>query len=142
MPRRTHLAAALLMLTATPAALAGGQEPDMADLAALAGRWIITATAEAPIPAGGVATMDIAEDGTVTGTSVCNSYGTTLKATGTGLIFGPARSTRMACGEAEMAAEHAILRGMERVDGARPEGALMLLVAGDATMLTLARAPD
>lgn len=84
--------------------------------AALQGRWL------AEDIGGGVAegvqtTLEIAEDGSFSGTGGCNRYGGRLTVEGEGVTFGPAAATRMACPPPAMQQEGAFFEALGKVAG-------------------------
>jgi heat shock protein HslJ len=81
------------------------------------------------------------EGGTATGSSGCNTYRAPYTLATPSLTFGPAASTRMACGAAQTAIETAYLDRLSRVAAyelAAP--GLVLRDSGGATVLTFAAA--
>lgn len=104
----TRLAAsALLVLTLTVAAHAGAASP--------AGKWLAE-----DIDGGGVidrlqTTLEIRDDGIVTGTGGCNRYAGSATIDGNTIKFLPMASTRMACSTAAMRQEGKFHSTLERV---------------------------
>lgn len=82
----------------TPPAESPALEPVNAET--LAGSWTLSSMANEDIATlftDKVATMEIAQDGKVSGNAGCNTYRTSYTLEGDVLTFGPAMSTKMAC---------------------------------------------
>ncbi|ROR95973.1 META domain-containing protein [Salana multivorans] len=100
----------------------------------IAGSWVL-----ADDPA---ITLEVTETGQVSGSGGCNTYMTTVtrdEATGD-LTFGPAASTRMACEQAVMDAEHAYLTRLETVTRGTVDGASLVLGTSDGDELVFTSA--
>ena len=107
-----------------------------------AGRWLAE-----DIRGGGVidrlqTVLEIAEDGTITGTGGCNRMSGKATISDDGIVFGPIAATSMACTPAAMDQESKFFEALGhvrkwRVDPARRK--LALLDEGGSTLIVLAR---
>lgn len=117
-----------------------GPRADVPDVqpATPAGRWLAE-----DIRGGGVldrvqSTLEIASDGTVSGSGGCNRYSGRAGITGPGIQFGPLAATRMACAPALMGQEARFLEALGEARGWRVDGArrkLYLLGANGVPLL-------
>lgn len=88
-----------------------------------------------PVPDGVEATATFA-DGTVQGSSGCNSFNGSYELDGDGLTFGPLASTLMACEPPQSDVEAAVFAGLDATTSYRLEdGTLMLLDEAGAELL-------
>jgi heat shock protein HslJ len=77
-----------------------------------------------------------AADGTVSGSTGCNTFHGTYTLSGDSLSFGPLATTRKACEQEVMTQEQAFVQAMEQVTGFSIEGSQLTLVdAGDSALL-------
>lgn len=83
-------------------------------------------------------TLEIAQDGTVSGAGGCNGYGGDATITGGAIEFGPMISTQMACEPAIMEQELAYFTALQNVQGWRHQGGDLVLF--DATAQSIVRA--
>lgn len=100
----------------------------------IAGSWVLADDA--------AITLEVTETGQVSGSGGCNTYMTTVtrdEATGD-LAFGPAASTRMACEQAVMDAEHAYLTRLETVTRGTVDGGSLVLETTDGDDLVFTSA--
>ncbi len=112
--------------TAAPTQVNGAPMPSLQPRD-LSGRWeVIELTGAALVP-GQPPTIEFGAEG-VTGFAGCNQYWTTISVQDGNLVFDPLGTTKMACGEAEMAVEIAMIRAFERINAAalEPDGTLAL----------------
>lgn len=90
------------------------------------------------VPDGAVPTMQFAADGTVTGSTGCNSYNGTWLQSGRSLTISDVASTKVACEGEAATVEQQFLAALGRVSSLRPSpGALDLLDDSGATQLSL-----
>ena len=132
---RVRLAAsALLMSLVTGGALAGPATP--------AGKWLAE-----DIDGGGVidrlqTTLEIRDDGIVTGMGGCNRYAGSATVSGGAIKFRPMVSTHMACSAAVMRQESKFHATLEKIRSWRidePKRKLVLLDGGGFEMLRFSR---
>lgn len=99
---------------ATPAA----DTPDPTAAVGLDGTtWTIASVGGVQLPADPPATLTVAADSSVTGTTGCNQLNGTASIDGSALAFGPLSTTRMACEPPLMEQERAVLDALAGVDG-------------------------
>lgn len=99
----------------------------------LAGDWTIESiNGESVLADSGVSMMFDADAGQVSGRGGCNSYGAAIMLTGESLTFGPARSTMMACTDALMRQERALLDTLAEVSSFSLDGDGTLTLSGSA----------
>lgn len=79
------------------------------------------------VPAGVEATATFA-DGTVQGSSGCNSFSGSYEVSGDGLTFGPLASTLMACEPPEGIVESVVFGGLEATTSYRVQGGTLTLL--------------
>lgn len=123
---------------------AGGTDASSTEPLGLSGSWVLTSgrTTDgdlAPVEGADV-TLDVAEDGTVSGVSACNRYTGQVTVEGAAVTFGPLASTRMACLGDLMVLETAYLAALDRVTTGAREGDVLTL-RGDGVALTFAPSP-
>jgi len=89
---RSRVAASIALLALTGGALVACADasPESAPVADVAGLWGMQDTE-------GIASLELAEDGTATGTDGCNRMVGTWEQDGTQVAFGEWATTRMAC---------------------------------------------
>ena len=80
-------------------------------------------------------TLEIAQDGTVSGAGGCNGYGGNAVITGGAIEFGPLISTMMACEPSIMDQELAYLTALKTVQGWRHQGGDLVLFDASAQAL-------
>lgn len=127
-----RLAALVFFSFATIAAACAGP-------ATPAGKWLAE-----DIDGGGVidrlqTTLEIRDDGIVTGTGGCNRYAGSANVDGTSIKFLPMASTRMACSTAAMRQESKFHSTLERVRAWRIDNAKQKLLLLDAQGFDLMR---
>jgi heat shock protein HslJ len=113
-----------------------------ADPAAPTGKWLAE-----DIDGGGVidrlqTTLEIRDDGIVTGTGGCNRYAGSAPIDGTAIRFLPMGSTRMACSAAVMRQESKFHATLEKVTAWRvdqAQGKLVLLDKGGFDLMRLSK---
>lgn len=87
---------------------APGQKLSLSDLT---GReWLVENIMEGGVIDFSHTTLIFSADGSVSGSTGCNSYGGSVKAEADGLTIGPLRTTRMACAPALMDQEQKFLK--------------------------------
>jgi hypothetical protein len=115
-----------------------------AGLTALTGSWTLTAIDGGPVePVGTPITLEVAEDGAVSGVSGVNRFMTRLETADVSegrLAFAPAAGTRMAGPPEAMALEQAFLARLSAVTTFDVENGVLRLWAGDNEALTFERA--
>ena len=96
-----------------------GTTPEPASAAAdLAGTsWTVVSVGGAPVVEGSGANLAFDSAGNVSGSTGCNSVSGTYALDGPSLTFGPLATTRMACEDALMAQETAVLDALAAVEG-------------------------
>jgi heat shock protein HslJ len=105
-------------------------------------RWmvetLVSAGTSSSVPAGTAAFITFADDGSVTGSTGCNSFGGTAKVDGNKITFGELVMTKMACDGAAGDLEASVLRVLEQPVTYRIDGSRLILEAPDANSLELA----
>ena len=96
-----------------------GTTPEPASAAAdLAGSsWTLVSVGGAPVVEGSGARLAFDSSGNVSGSTGCNSVSGTYALDGPSLTFGPLATTRMACEEALMGQETAVLEALAGIAG-------------------------
>jgi heat shock protein HslJ len=123
--------------TATPTQVNGAPMPSLQPQD-LSGQWeVIELTGAALVP-GQPPTISFGA-GSVTGFAGCNQYSTTIGLQDGNLVFSPLGMTRMACGEAEMAVEIAMIRAFQRINAATLEADGTLALTGYGLPMLRAR---
>ena len=79
--------------------------------------WTLVSLGGAPVAEGSGARLAFDSAGNVSGSTGCNSVSGTYALDGPSLTFGPLATTRMACEEALMAQETAVLEALAAVEG-------------------------
>jgi putative lipoprotein len=105
------------------------------------GRWLAEDILGGGVIDNAQTTLEIAEDGRVSGRGGCNGYGGTATIDGDKLSFSPLAATQMACAEALMNQEQKFFDALGRVATFRlvpAEQKLLLLDAEGATVVRLA----
>lgn len=100
------------------------------------GKWRVVEIGEL-VAGAAETTLEIAQDGTVSGAGGCNGYGGEAVITGGAIEFGPMFSTMMACEPAIMDQELAYLTALKSVQGWRHQGGDLVLF--DATAHAVVR---
>ncbi len=109
----------------------------------LIGSWTLVAIDGAPVTeVGKTPTMEILEDGTVSGVGGINRYSTQLEVTDGRPVFSPTASTKMAGPPEAMALESAFFTRLGTVSNYKIDGETLRLWAGDDEALTFKRAED
>jgi putative lipoprotein len=121
-PTSIRVLAGLTMLVVAACDSTGstqGTTPEPPSAAAdLAGTsWTIVSVGGAPVVEGSGADLTFDAAGSVSGSTGCNSVSGTYALDGTSLTFGPLATTRMACEEALMTQETAVLDALAAVEG-------------------------
>lgn len=113
MKRVSVIALALLL-----AACGSGIDGDQPSMPGVVGQWeVVTGTvggARFQLVEGFRVTMNVEPDGTVGGTSACNSYGGSYVADGEDLIVGELSSTAIGCNPEVMESERAFMSFLDR----------------------------
>ena len=92
--------------------------PEPTSAADLAGTsWTLVSIGGAPVVEGSGPHLTFGSDGKASGSTGCNSLSGTYATDGAALTFGPLATTRMACEEALMAQEAAVLEALAGVSG-------------------------
>jgi heat shock protein HslJ len=114
-----------------------GTTPEPASAAAdLAGTsWTFVSVGGAPVVEGSGARLSFDSAGSVSGSTGCNSVSGTYALDGTSLTFGPLATTRMACEEALMAQETAVLDALAAVEGWEIDADANLHLAGGTELV-------
>ncbi|MFC3726013.1 YbaY family lipoprotein [Neoaquamicrobium sediminum] len=105
------------------------------------GRWLAEDILGGGVIDNAQTTLEIAEDGRVSGRGGCNSYGSTASIEGEKLTLSPVVATQMACPEALMNQEQKYFDALGRVAAFRlvpAEQKLLLLDADGETLVRLA----
>lgn len=105
------------------------------------GRWLAEDILGGGVIDNAQTTLEIAEDGQVSGRGGCNSYGSTASIEGEKLTLSPVVATQMACPEALMNQEQKYFDALGRVAAFRlvpAEQKLLLLDADGETLVRLA----
>jgi heat shock protein HslJ len=104
-------------------------------------RWmvdtLVSAGTSSSVPAGTAAFLSFAPDGTVTGSTGCNSFGGTAKVDATSVTFSDLTMTRMACDGAAGDLEATVLNVLDKPLTYRIEGTRLFLEAPDGNALQL-----
>ena len=115
--------------------------------ASLLGDWEVTAflngdAVSSPLP-GTKITASFADDGTLTGSSGCNTYRTAFTLGQGSIQIEPPAATEMACAEPEgvMEQEAAYLAALPTAVGYRLDGGSLALLSADGTYRRLLHAP-
>ncbi|MCV2395231.1 META domain-containing protein [Actinotalea sp. M2MS4P-6] len=136
--RRLLIVATLGGVAALAACSSGGDGSGSGTLD-LTGTWTLqsgsTSAGEIAVTPDAPVTMDVADDGTVSGTSACNQYTTAVEVDGTDVSFGPAGVTMMACPDAVMAVETAYLGALADVSSGERDGDSLVLTGGGAELV-------
>ena len=108
--------------------------------AEMAGSWTLVAIDGMPFADVGKApTLEILEDGSVSGVGGVNRFRTQLEITGAGLSFGPAAATKMAGPPEAMELESAYMKRLSAVTSFAIEDGTLRMWAGDNEALTFKR---
>jgi heat shock protein HslJ len=104
--------------------------------------WTLVDLAGAEAVGDPAPSLAFTEEGTVTGTTGCNTFNGEVSIEGSSLTFGPLATTRMACLEEELAEqEQTFLLAMEAVTGYTIDSQGRLVLEGE-TPLTFETAPE
>jgi heat shock protein HslJ len=98
---------------------------------------LVSAGASSSVPAGTAAFMTFADDGKVTGSTGCNSFGGTAKVDGKTITFSDLVMTKMACDGAAGDLEASVLRVLDQPLTYRINGTKLILEAPDSNGLEL-----
>ena len=88
-----------------------------------------------PVPAGVDVTMNLADDGSVSGSAGCNNYSVSDVRTSSGLKFLRIATTRRLCPEPQMTTENAFVEALEGVNNFRHNREGQLILFGPDVML-------
>jgi heat shock protein HslJ len=91
--------------------------------------WVLEDLAGAGVVDRVQATLEFAEDGTVSGNGSCNRFHGTLTVTGDAITFGPQATTRMMCAEAVMQQETAYLAALREAERFETDGTFLYIHA-------------
>jgi heat shock protein HslJ len=117
--------------------------PDAAVGDGLVGAWILIAIDGEPVPeVGKQPTMEIFEDGTVSGVGGVNRFNTQVDVVDGRLSFGPTAATKMAGPPEAMDVESAFFTRLGAVTNYQVDGETLRLWAGDNEALTFKRGED
>lgn len=104
-------------------------------------RWtvetLVSAGMSSSVPAGTAAFVNFTDDGKVTGSTGCNSFGGTAKVDGAKITFGELIMTKMACDGAAGDLEASVLRVLDQALTYRIDGNRLVLEAPDGSSLEL-----
>jgi heat shock protein HslJ len=124
---RRILSVGALAMTAAHACSAGPASP--------VGAWTASEIAGAPSAPGVTTTLEIAADGTVSGSGGCNRYrGRAALGDGT-IAFSPLAATRMACPGPAMEQEQRLFAAFAAARRFRADSAALLLLAEDGAVV-------
>ena len=141
MPKR-WIAIALVGMSAVALAACGSSEDDVDTAAAPEGpalegtNWVLSESTDLGVPLDGVTVSARFQDGTVAGTSGCNSYTGPYEVDGEDLTIGPeVASTQMACEDPQAAVEQAYLAALPEVASFAIADETLTLSNGDGDAL-------
>lgn len=132
--RPLAVAAALGLVVALSACSTSSESGDL-EAFSIQGNWTLTSGsgpngAVEPVE-GSPITLEVDGQGTVHGSSGCNTYNSTATVEGNSVTFGPLMQTMMACEDAIMTAEYAYSTALEGVsEGSVEDGGLVLTGEG------------
>jgi len=104
-----------------------------ADLAGTA--WTLVSIGDTPAIEGAGARLSFDSGGNVSGSTGCNSISGSYALDGSALTFGPLATTRMACEDALMVQEVAVLEALSGVSGWGVDAYEMLHLTGDTELV-------
>lgn len=109
----------------------------------LVGRtWVAEEVSGAPSADGVTSTMEVSDDGRVSGNAGCNGYFGSVIIADEGMSFGNLGSTKMACPQPMMAQEDRLLAALDNTRGYRLEnGSLFLLDGAGEVLVRFVEAP-
>ena len=125
--RRRLFSAGVLAMTSAHACT---QEP-----ASPVGSWLLDGLGGAPVAQGVASTLEIAPDGTVSGTGGCNRYRGRAEIGQGSIAFSPLAATRMACPGAAMEQEQRLFAALAAVRRFRVDSAALLLLGEDGAVV-------
>jgi heat shock protein HslJ len=97
--------------------------------------WTLVDLAGAEAVGDPAPSLAFTEEGTVTGSTGCNTFNGEVSISGSNVTFGPMATTRMACVEEDLAAqEQAFLAAMEAVTSYTLDNDGRLVLEGDAPL--------
>ena len=141
MPKR-WIAIALVGMSAVALAACGSSEDDVDTAAAPEGpalegtNWVLSESTDLGVSLDGVTVSARFQDGTVAGTSGCNSYTGPYEVDGEDLTIGPeVASTQMACEDPQAAVEQAYLAALPEVASFAIADETLTLSNGDGDAL-------
>lgn len=103
------------------------------------GPWLVTEIGGTGMIPGVEVTLDLGEDGGLSGSTGVNRLRATFERTGSGLTLSPVMTTRMAGRPELMEQEQRLLRSLEGVRGYSIEGGQLRLQDGEGAALVVAR---
>lgn len=118
------------------------QDQSPAAVASPVGSWRLASLGGSDVPRSITTTLEIGEDGKVSGRGGCNGFGGQATIQGRVIRLSRMTSTMMACAPDAMAQEQRFLKTLERVHRwsiQRNSGRLVLLDRGGRPLMTLAR---
>jgi len=125
---RRPLFVSALALVVVAAACGSTKKSNVSPSTPLEGtHWVLSGSTSLGVPVGDVAVSAQFENGTVGGTSGCNTYRASSTSNGSRLTIGPIASTQMACDPDRMAVERAYLDRLAMVAGFTISGSQLTL---------------
>ena len=110
--------------------------PEPTSPADLAGTsWTLVSIGDTPAIEGAGARLSFDSGGNVSGSTGCNSISGSYALDGSALTFGPLATTRMACEDALMVQEVAVLEALSGVSGWGVDAYEMLHLTGDTELV-------
>jgi heat shock protein HslJ len=110
--------------------------PEPTSPADLAGTsWTLVSIGDTPAIEGAGARLSFDSGGNVSGSTACNSISGSYALDGSALTFGPLATTRMACEDALMVQEVAVLEALSGVSGWGVDAYEMLHLTGDTELV-------
>ena len=97
--------------------------------------WTLVSIGATPAIEGAGASLAFDSAGNVNGSTGCNSFSGSYALDGSALTFGPLATTRMACEDAVMAQEAAVLEALSGVSGWEVDAYEMLHLTGDTELV-------
>jgi heat shock protein HslJ len=128
MPVRRLRLAGVILLTALAGTGCAASNTNRTSDQSPYGQWRVAQVAGSAVTGDARITLDLAADGTVSGTGGCNRYSSKAAIDGSTIAIGPVAATKMACSAVPMEQETRFFAALERVRSWRIiEGDLLLL---------------